>query len=135
MHMPRSLKFAFLVAPLLLAAGCTSDFGPWPMPTGYAYHHSEYHAPPGPEPVFKKWEKKYMNNGTDNAGTMAPMNIDTHFSDDTTAAPVIASVAPATDLQVWQSAADELARRLFGDFGRPNEAVYLQPGSGGLDAF
>ncbi len=135
--MIRSLKFTFLAALLLLAAGCTSDFGPWPMPTGYAYHHSEYHAPPGPEPVFKKWEKEYLNKDAgDNTGTMAPMNIDTHFADGTGAdVPPMASIAPVADLQAWQDAADDLARRLFSSFGRPNEMVYLQSVGAAPDSF
>lgn len=36
--------------PLVVLAGCSSESGPWPMPTGYAYHNNPYKAPPGPEP-------------------------------------------------------------------------------------
>jgi hypothetical protein len=131
----RSLKFTLFAAPLLLAAGCTSDFGPWPMPTGYAYHHGEYHAPPGPEPVFRKWEKEHMNKGVDATSPAPPMNMDTHFADDTGGIPPMASIAPVADLQTWQNAADDLTRRLFSGFGRPNEMVYLQPVGGAPDSF
>lgn len=134
--MIRSLKFVFIAAPLLLAAGCTSDFGPWPMPTGYAYHHSEYPSQPGPEPVFKKWEKDYMNKDKgDNSTATVPMNMDTHFADGAGGIPPMATVAPVTDLQTWQNAADDLTRRLFSGFGRPNETVYLQSAGAAPDAF
>ncbi len=75
-NLPKPLYVALLTAPVLLA-GCTeiTTSGPRarPMPTGYTYHHDEYKAPPGPQPVFKKWEYK---NGVREEPQPMPMQLD-----------------------------------------------------------
>jgi|GEM_PF-1875922 len=50
----RILNGLFLMALPVGLAACSSDFGPFPMPTGYTYHHDTYKAPPGPEAVDRR---------------------------------------------------------------------------------
>lgn len=47
----KNLYFIPLAALSLVLAGCSSDFGPFSMPSGYAHHNKEYKAPPGSELV------------------------------------------------------------------------------------
>lgn len=132
------VQFRGILAALALTAlaGCTSDFGPWPMPTGYTYHTAEYKAPPGPEPVFKKWEMEQRKKKTQES-EMVP-SMDTHFDDPASAAQVLPTETTYTgnDPQLWLDAANDLSARLFGKFGNPTEAVYLSPpGAGEEDQF
>lgn len=124
-------NIALVLATFVFLTGCTSDHGPWPMPTGYTYHNDKYKAPPGPEPVFKKW--KIEHNLADAPGAAAP-SMDTHFEDQTIivdSSAVAASPAPVgNDPRLWQKAADELTGRLLAGFGKPNEAIYIVPSNG-----
>ena len=130
-------KMLLLGVVSLLAAGCSSATGPWPMPTGYAYHNEEYKAPPGPEPepVFKQWESRRK-------GGTAPVVLSTTFenpsetvsdapaaaepvtADAIPMAPDTVPVTPVTS-ESLRAAADELTAQLFKQFGRPAEAVYI----------
>lgn len=47
----KNLCFIPLTAVALMLAGCSNDFGPFSMPSGYAHHNKEYKAPPGSELV------------------------------------------------------------------------------------
>lgn len=121
-------KEILMAGALLALAGCTSDFGPWPMPTGYTYHTEQHKAPPGPEPVFKKWEVERKEKAQ---AAEAPVSMDTHFDDSVIVAdaPVTAPLPAVNDPQLWLDAANDLTGRLFGTFGNPTEAVYLPPGT------
>jgi hypothetical protein len=125
---------ALLAAPLLLAA-CTEN-GPWPMPTGYTYHHDQYKAPPGPKPVLKKWEYKH---GLRPEPQPIPMSLETTTTTTViTAAPITgvesSATGPAT-VTTWQLASDELVARLISDFGRPTESVWLVGDGAGSPEF
>lgn len=127
-----------MAAAFVLLTGCTSDFGPWPFPTGYTYHNEEYKAPAGPEPVFKKWEAARKSNKKQ--GAAATPVLDTHFVDHKAVAvpqPVSVPASPAiNDPQLWLSAANDLTGRLFTKFGKPTEPVYLSsPGMAEQDQF
>lgn len=106
-----------LGAPLILAA-CTSDFGPYPMPTGYTYHGDVYKAPPGPEPVLKRIEHA-------NDAPQPPVQVDAGMpaQDVYVASPIVVQSAPG---EAWDNAARELVTRMTGSFGMPTEAVYLR---------
>lgn len=124
-----------LLAAIVFLTNCTSDHGPWPMPTGYTYHNDKYKAPPGPEPVFKKWE---MEHGMSQAPT-PPRTIDTHLDNSPAVGggadmPVAASSPIGNDPRLWQSAADDLTGRLFAGFGKPAEALYIVPSDGSEDS-
>lgn len=131
-------KTMMTAAAFVLLTGCTSDFGPWPFPTGYTYHNEEYKAPAGPEPVFKKWEAARKNKKKQDAAP-APV-LDTHFAArKAKAAQASAPVSPSPDTndsQLWLSAANDLTGRLFTKFGKPTEPVYLpSPGAAEQDQF
>lgn len=125
-------KLLAATASLALLAGCTSDFGPWPMPTGYTYHQEQYKAPPGPEPVFRKWEAELKKES--NAPVLP--SLDTHLAPyQATVADVSAvhATAERNDPQLWLDAANDLAARLFTKFGKPTESVYIPPGGSAGD--
>lgn len=137
------LRIALLAVPLL-ATACTNA-GPWPMPTGYTYEHGIYQAPPGPKPVFKKWE---YSHGMREEQPLPPgaVPISTHLEEVTTTTvttttdmvpamptePVPAltiSDMPApvlTGPDSWDRAAKDLVAKLITDFGHPTEAIWLQ---------
>lgn len=114
-----SVRVLLLGAPLFLAA-CHSDFGPFPMPSGYTHHDKLYKAPPGPEPVLKKIEHSHIAPAEDEVKTecapCGPM----------AQADMIVAVPASGD---FDHAAQDLITRLVNDFGRPAEPVYLRPAS------
>ncbi len=132
-NLPKPLYVALLSAPLLLAA-CTQN-GPWPMPSGYSYYHDEYKAPPGPKPVFKKWEYK---NGVREEPQPMPTQLDGQSTATMEAAPSPAPVATMSSAPAatgsWQQAADELVGRMVAAFGRPTESVWLESDNSSADA-
>ncbi|MCB9990071.1 MAG: hypothetical protein H6867_01665 [Rhodospirillales bacterium] len=116
------VRVMLLGAPLLLTAACHSDFGPFPMPTGYKYHDKIYKTPPGPEPVFKK---------IDHMGV--PQSTEKQCEDDQkkmSMAPVMDNADMMMSVPAggsWDYAAADLVRRITDQFGRPTEPVYVQP--------
>lgn len=127
-NLPKPFFVALLTAPVLLA-GCTQN-GPWPMPTGYTYHHDEYKAPPGPQPVFKKWEYKH---GVREEPQPMPMQLEGQSVATAETAPVMAVSSSATT-NSWQQAADELVSRMVAAFGRPTEAVWFEADTASPDS-
>lgn len=129
-------RILLLGAPLMLGA-CTSDFGPYPMPTGYHYHDRIPPTPPGPEPVRKKIEHMRTAQSVDKNGqpcapcaaepvamSSVPSGME---SPAITAAPVAGvSVAPAGN---WNLAAADLTHRLATQFGIISEPVFINPAS------
>lgn len=110
-----SVRVLLLGAPLFLAA-CHSDFGPYPMPSGYIHHDKLYKAPPGPEPVLKKIEHGHIEPA-------AKPGCEPCAMPQAQAEPVMA-VAPD---EAYSHAAHDLMTRLVNDFGQPAEPVYLRP--------
>lgn len=49
----------------LFLGGCSNDFGPFSMPSGYAHHNKEYKAPPGAELLAVPDEKADEANESD----------------------------------------------------------------------
>jgi hypothetical protein len=120
------------------------------MPTGYTYEHGEYKAPPGPKPVYKKWEFSHgMRQEQPLPPGAEPPPISTHLEETTTTMPVAAaesveatpamSAAETPALTVsdmpspvltgpdsWDRAAKDLVGKLVADFGHPTEAIWLQ---------
>ena len=127
-NLPKPLYIALLTAPVLLA-GCTQN-GPWPMPSGYTYHHDEYKAPPGPKPVFKKWEYKH---GVREEPQPMPTQLEGQ-SVATVPSPAPVMVVSSTTTNSWQQAADELVSRMVAAFGRPTEAVWLEADNSSPDS-
>jgi hypothetical protein len=130
-NLPKPLYAALLAAPVLLA-GCTQN-GPWPMPTGYTYHHDEYKAPPGPQPVFKKWEYRH---GVQEEPAPMPMQLEEQpvTAAEAVPPPVVAVAAATATTDSWQQAADELVARMVAAFGRPTEAVWLEADTSSPDS-
>lgn len=108
-------RIALFGAPLLLAA-CASDFGPYPFPSGYKHQNAEYKAPPGPEPVFKKW--RHRNDASAPAPQMAA----------SAEMPADNMMAPAETMPAgsWDVAASDLVDRLVRDFGHLTEGLYME---------
>ncbi len=127
-------NLCFLVAlgaPLLLTSACSAN-GPWPMPSGYAHHQYKYKAPPGPEPVFKKWESRLKKDGE--AAPSGSMCATACAADSTPAdsMPVESVNAQSTmPVTTWQSAANELVSRMAVNFGKPTEAIFVRPAAAG----
>ncbi len=131
----------------LLVTACHSDFGPSPMPTGYAHEHSVYKSAPGPEPVIRKsraeFERRWKNleegpkvSGGDRQAGLQPSLIvgedKAGTAPDATPPHRAKKPAPKADPShdrvssaAWQSAADDLVMRLIRSFGQPREAVYM----------
>lgn len=107
-------RILLLGAPLFLAA-CHSDFGPFPMPSGYAHLDELYKAPPGPEPVLKKIDHQRV-----------PQSIDNGPAETAVAMSAPAPVDVAMPLGVWDDAASDLIARMVETFGKPAEPVYIQ---------
>jgi len=112
-----------LGAPLLvLVTACHSDFGPSPMPTGYKYHHDVYKAPPGPEPVFKKWQHdmeihdQCFKEKICLPRDQMPVMIDDGFGG-----------AHMVFDSAWDNAAHELTGRLLSGLGQVHETAYIRP--------
>lgn len=155
------LRIALLAAPLLIAA--CSDNGPWPMPTGYTYEHGLYKAPPGPKPVYKKWEFSHgMRQEQPLPPGAEPMSMSTHLEETTTTTTTttmpVAATAPVeatptmpaaatpaltisdipapvlTGPDSWDRAAKDLVGKLVADFGHPTEAIWLQADPSASDA-
>src|SRR5690554_1255191 len=99
-----------LGAPLMLAA-CHSDFGPYPMPTGYHYHDRLPPTPPGPEPVMKKI--KHMRT-PESIDRMAGTKCSPCAAPAPSAAPMADPPAPVAAISAgeWDFAANDLVRRL-----------------------
>jgi hypothetical protein len=142
------LRIALLAAPLLITA--CADNGPWAMPTGYTYEHNVYKAPPGPKPVYKKWEFSHgMRQEQPLPPGAEPMS--THLEDMTTTTTTVTAVTPVeasadipgvaavpaltisdmpapmmTGPDSWDRAAKDLIAKLITDFGHPTEAIWLQ---------
>ncbi len=113
-----SVRILLLGAPLFLAA-CHSDFGPYPMPSGYTHHDQLYKAPPGPEPVLKHIEHGHIPQSTKPG--CAPCGPSAQGS---MPAEMIMAAPPG---DAFTYAASDLIARLVADFGQPAEGVWLQP--------
>lgn len=113
-------RIALFGAPLLMAA-CTSDFGPYPFPSGYKHQNAEYKAPPGPEPVFKKWRHRHdaPASAPQTAAQMGMPDGRAMHDDD-------AAMPAALPAGSWEVAAADLVDRLVRDFGHPTEGLYME---------
>ena len=109
-----------LTAPLLL--GACADQGPWPLPTGYTYENGRYKAPPGPKPTEKVETPHVAPATTPEMATTTEASSTSVTAVDTM--PLDGAAPNGGD------AASELVTRLFGDFGKPTEAVWIQPATG-----
>lgn len=56
----------------LFLGGCSNDFGPFSMPSGYAHHNKEYKAPPGAELLAVPEEKA----GAQDMAAMPPETVE-----------------------------------------------------------
>ena len=123
-------RILLLGAPLFLTA-CHSDFGPYPMPSGYTYLDRAYKAPPGPEPVFKKLDHstapQSVKPGAENCPPETAMSTKANMTNDMAPPPAPGAVSSEGE---WGYAASDLIRRLVDGFGQPTEAIYLTPGQG-----
>lgn len=115
----RILLVGAAVAPLWLAA-CTSDNGPYPMPSGYKHHADKYKAPNGPEMT-----KVAAAAPAENTMPVA----DIQYEEPKVKAAVVPVVEPAElETDQWQTAADSLIRDMTVHFGLPQLPVYVAPG-------
>ncbi len=111
--------------PLLMTVACASDYGPYPMPTGYKYHNEQFKTPPGPEPVYKKW--KHRNEPREMCTKTLTGKCSHHTA---TAAPHDAPAAEMPGTAMWHQAAREMVARLTAKFGLATEGVYIEPEAG-----
>ncbi len=115
----RILLLGATCAPLLLAA-CTTDNGPFPMPSGYAHHSDVYKAPDGPEMM--------KVNANKPAPHVMPVPV-LENEEPVVQAAVVPVVAPEMlETDHWQGAADKLVKDMTVNFGKPQVPVYVVPG-------
>lgn len=88
-------------AACLLLGACTSDYGPYSIPSGYTYHREEYKAPPGPEPTYQNWDHFPDRNETavapiytGDGGMAEPGAVEPPAPMESAPAPVSAPAAP-----------------------------------------
>ncbi len=122
------VRLILLSAPLFLTA-CHSDFGPFPMPSGYAHHNKEHKAAPGPEPVLKKIEHKIETMHIPQSIETTNTNTKDNMMMATTQAPIPVNIpAPMPPANSsWDHAVHDLLTRLVDGFGQPVEPVYINP--------
>lgn len=107
------------IAPLWLTA-CTSDNGPYPMPSGYKHHADTYKAPNGPE-MTKIAAAAPAEN------TMPSPQI--QYEEPKVKAAVVPVVEPVMlETEQWQMAADSLIRDMVVHFGLPQLPVFVERG-------
>lgn len=102
------IRTAILGVSLLGLSACT-DFGPYPLATGYKYQQNEYKSAAGPEPVIEKYTRRDDNRGA--------VHVDEHGHGTMAPAPV--------SMDYWGMAADELVARMVQNLGLPAEPVYI----------
>lgn len=126
-----TLRVLTLASPLFLM-GCHSDFGPFPMPTGYKYLDESHKTPPGPEPVFKKIQNSNFPGNRENC-TDPAQKTSVYPS---AVQPEHPFSPPAASGQ-WGYAAGDLLGKLRDTFGAPSESVYIKapanPSAAGVD--
>lgn len=129
-----TVRILLLGAPLMLAA-CHSDYGPFPMPSGYMHHDKEHKAPPGPEPVLKNIEHMKVPHSVDDPHAH-PHDHDHHakhkamMGDHHEPVQMAATMEMGAGMEVdssWNMAAHDLVGRLVDGFGQPTEPVYVRP--------
>jgi hypothetical protein len=138
----RYFRLSMVFIPFLLTA-CHSDFGPYPMPTGYKYHDTSYKTPPGPEPVAKNIEDRIEHIHSPNYFQLKKVQ-PTHTMPVEQVSPPVAPelnesmpmFAPEPALMAppvtgsWDQAAFDLVRRLVDGFGTPTESIFVRPAPG-----